>query len=596
MNNTINLKQTRNGYIWQAALIALYILCLIILITFVTPDYLNKPFRSDGYWNNYWNWLTRTMINGSNPGYKAGAIIFIINSIIGNIFIYIFLFWFARAFVLTFTYKKWIKKYTSLAAEIINNCDLSLHNPKVAMIVYVCNDLTPSTILQTAAQTYKNIEVWLLDDSSKPESITNVANFAKEHGYFVCRRTDEHKKAHPTMIGNMFYFLGLHAQEYDFIFETGTSTVTTNTFVENSLKYFYSPLMESKNVGAVSGCGSFYPSKNVFSYVAGVSLQWGDANLNGSGFRSTGTQMYVNGWAAVYKSKVIASIPLEDIECPSCDVARSFWMAQHGIDTCFNPFDFSGKLNTQNIYRFKNQRLKWAGGDSFIFKHYWAKRYPDKKVDFFVKVHLFSCVICYVVGIISAIITVILLASCPPLNFFFSTSALLTAVILSCPLAIFIIIALIVYKPNIRVILLSLLSSLFELAIIFRKSYKLLFVSLIMGKWSSKSVTIKTAEKFSFKDWLRICWRDFIVLFVIIAICLVLHFCVPYMSRGIIWGPLFVYFAMPSIMWILAALLSFWPYKKGWDDSVVDYDIARNDYRFKYIKETDVWKQQHPNY
>ena len=600
--NQINLKSTRKNYFWQSFLIAFYIFGLVISTTFIVPDFFsNNSVRPDGLLNNYWNYLVKDLIGGLANGVttwdKTAAVLFIIISLTGNLFAFAFIFWFARSFILAFTYKKWIKKYSTLAAEIINSVDITRHNPKVAMIVYVCNDLTPSTILQTANQTYKNIDVWLLDDSSKPEAIELVKKFASEHNFKICPRPVEHKKAHPTMIGNMFYFLSQHAKEYDFIFETGTSTITTNTFVENSLKYFYSPLINSKNVGAVSGCGAFYPSRNIFSYIAGISLQWGDANLNGAGFRSSGTQMYVNGWAAVYKSSVLASIPLEDIECPSCDVARSFWMAQKGIDTCFNPFDFSGKLNTQNIYRFKNQRLKWVGGDSFIFKKYWTKHYPDKEVNKFVKLHLFEIIINYIVGLICAILTVILLAACPRLtSTLFNKGAMITAIILGSGLGLFILIALIIYRPNIRVLLLTLVSSLFEFAIIFRKWSQMLFIGLIMGKWSSKSVTIKTTEKMSAKQLLKICRWDFGVILVTITVCLLLHFFCPQIPSSVVWGGLFGIFTAPSIIWILSALLTYIPYKKGWDDSVDNYDIARNDYRFTYIKETEIWKKQHPEH
>ncbi|MCQ3908574.1 MAG: hypothetical protein MJ200_03365 [Mycoplasmoidaceae bacterium] len=43
-------------------------------------------------------------------------------------------------------------------ARIINSCDPSTFNDRVALIVTVCNDLTENTILQTKKQTYKNLD------------------------------------------------------------------------------------------------------------------------------------------------------------------------------------------------------------------------------------------------------------------------------------------------------------------------------------------------------------------------------------------------------------------------------------------------------
>ncbi|MCQ2748109.1 MAG: hypothetical protein MJ223_02530 [Mycoplasmoidaceae bacterium] len=43
--------------------------------------------------------------------------------------------------------------------KIINSCKGLKFNDKVAMVVPTCNDFLPNTILQTAKQTYKNIDI-----------------------------------------------------------------------------------------------------------------------------------------------------------------------------------------------------------------------------------------------------------------------------------------------------------------------------------------------------------------------------------------------------------------------------------------------------
>lgn len=585
-------KGPTKSYIWQSALLAGFLFALILVSTFFIPEFIfEKPLINTGlgsFDGNYWQYITIMVMQTGNAGYQTAGVLFITFWFISNIFLAISMFWFARIMIYAITYERWLKQYINYCTEIVTHCDLSNVKPRVAAIVYVCNDLTPSTIIQTVNQTYKNIDVWLLDDSSKPESIEKVKAFAQQHGYRVCHRPDDHKKAHPTMIGNMFYFLSQHATEYDFIFETGASTLTTNTFVENALKFYYSDIIQGDKIGAISGCGSFYPAKNSFSFFSGVSTAWADANINGSGFRTLGTQMYVNGWAAVYRSSVLASIPLSDIECPSCDVARSYWMALHGIPAAFNPFDFSGKLNTQNIYRYNKQRMKWAGGDAFIFKHYWSKKYPNAITSFFVKTHYLCITITFILGFLFQIANTILLLSCEAL-FFINFTGMVFITAGAAIIVIIAIIAFIIYKPDMKTLIYTLISAIYECSIVFKKFYKLFIYGFLMGKWSSKSVTIKTSQKLTAKEWFRICLFDIVWIAGVIGLCCIIQF-VGHRSPFIVWLNLFTFLAGPSLLWMISSVFAFWPAKSGWDDSMEYFDIAKNDYRFKYVKQSEYWQ------
>ena len=44
-------------------------------------------------------------------------------------------------------------------SEIINSCPLKNFNDKVALVIGICNDFLQNTLLQTANQTYKNLDV-----------------------------------------------------------------------------------------------------------------------------------------------------------------------------------------------------------------------------------------------------------------------------------------------------------------------------------------------------------------------------------------------------------------------------------------------------
>ncbi len=470
---------------------------------------------------------------------------------------------------------------------------MSKVNGKVALIVGVCNDLSPNTLIQTANQTYKNLDVWILDDSTKPDVITQIQNFANDHGYHVCRRPSEHRLAHPSFIGNIFYFLDKHANEYEYMLETNSSTVMTNTFVENSLKFMNTAAYDSSQIAAVCSNGSFYPSKNLFSFLNSRAKQWENANCTGGGYRMVGSQMCVDGWAALYRMSYLTKFPLDQIECPGCDTARSFYMAQHGIKTMFNPFDFSGKLATQNIYRFKKQRTKWASADAFIVKHYFAKRSPYWKVNFYINIQYLASTFLYITGITFGLSSVILSLACDQLTFVNMTGMFLTGLCFV-PFVVLFVVASLINKANALPLIFTILGTLFDVSILFKKFYMLVIYGLMQGKWSSKAVTVKTSEKLTFKQWWRICWGDILWLIICITVCL----CVTLLTKVnpfLIWTTLFFFVAGPSILWIIASFISYIPIKNGWDDQMKEFDIARSDFRFKYVKESEIWKKQHPD-
>jgi hypothetical protein len=74
------------------------------------------------------------------------------------------------------------------------------------LVVGVCNDFSPNQLLQTANQTYKNMDVWICDDSTNQTTINEIDDFVKKHkNFYVSRRDHEHKLQHPTKVGNTFY-------------------------------------------------------------------------------------------------------------------------------------------------------------------------------------------------------------------------------------------------------------------------------------------------------------------------------------------------------------------------------------------------------
>ncbi len=57
--------------------------------------------------------------------------------------------------------------------------------PKVVLVYCTCNDFSADSLLRSMRQRYDDVEVVILDDSSKPEYLAAVDAFAAEHGVRV---------------------------------------------------------------------------------------------------------------------------------------------------------------------------------------------------------------------------------------------------------------------------------------------------------------------------------------------------------------------------------------------------------------------------
>ncbi|XQP55848.1 MAG: hypothetical protein ACOQNY_00405 [Mycoplasmoidaceae bacterium] len=599
-----SFKGQTKTYTWQSLLIATLVVGCFMVGTTLFPDFIA---HKDGVQihQSYLMFLIN-IINGSITtstgtfqevapiGLRVGATWFVVNWFISIIFTFLTTFVFARLTINWMTFKPWFKKHLQYSAEIINATNKNKMNDRVALIIATCNDLSPKTALQTANQTYNNVDVWLLDDSSKPESIKAVKEFANKNGFFVCRRPDEHRQQHPSVIGNIYYFLSQYGKDYDYLLETNSSSILTNTFVENGLAVFNSPKLKGHKVGAVCGCGCFYHTKSLFSWIIGVSSQC--AQANGDGLKLTGHLIALQGWGGLYKTDVLLSIPLEKIECPGCDTARGFYLAQLGYETFQIPYDFSGKITVQNIYRFALQKYKWAGADAFILKTYFLKRAQINRAQFFITTQYFIGLFAFIIGFVTNVTSVAILGACPQLSVDYSTNytAILIALAGGVVLGMICLISFIVYRPNLKIGVAMALSSLFDMAILLKKMPRFLWTNLIRGKWSAKAVTIKSAEKLTAKDWFKISKWDLIWFFSITLILTLLTvFCPDKINVGWLWGGFYSLTVMPSILWIILSFIPLIPVKSGWDNNMDWFDIAGNDFRFKYVKDTQFWKELH---
>jgi membrane glycosyltransferase len=138
---------------------------------------------------------------------------------------------------------------------------------KIAMLVPTFNDFSPNTIIQTANQTYKNIDVWILNDSEDVNLTNQIKKFCDEHKFYFLQHDSHHRQQHPTKIGNIFYFLEKYGNKYDYIFENDSSSIVSSSFVYNSLCFFHSPLLNHEKDACVVPNGCFYGINNLMSYL-----------------------------------------------------------------------------------------------------------------------------------------------------------------------------------------------------------------------------------------------------------------------------------------------------------------------------------------
>ncbi|MCQ2748108.1 MAG: hypothetical protein MJ223_02525 [Mycoplasmoidaceae bacterium] len=96
-------------------------------------------------------------------------------------------------------------------------------------------------------------------------------------------RDTEHKKKHPTKVGNLYFFLEKVGYKYDYIFENDSSSIVTSSFVENCMCYFKTPLWQHDKDGGIISNGSFYGVKNLISFLNSKSLQFSESIACGGG-------------------------------------------------------------------------------------------------------------------------------------------------------------------------------------------------------------------------------------------------------------------------------------------------------------------------
>lgn len=593
-NNSFPTKTKHKAWYFIWPFLASFFLCSLIFgLSFFCPDFLFSKIDS------FSNYLS-TWIFEKHPNYSPCFYLFwIIKGLLG-LFSIFFVGLMIRQLTCAWNYKKWYFSFAREQAKIINSCDSKKFNDKVALIVCICDDFMPKTLLQTANQTYKNIDVWICDDSKNEKNRELIDSFAKEHGFFVMRRDSEHKKMHKSKIGNIDYWLERYGKGYDYIFENDSSSIVTSTFVEHCLCYHHSELLKDIKIGGIICNGTFYSTKNLLTDIYSKSFQVGLSLTYQSWLLPFNKVLTLNGWCTFYKIEDIAKIPLEEVECSVCDSLRGMWLIKHGYSNLYNPFDFGGKIAVQNIRALKNQRMKWTSGDYFTYKSTLNSKYCNSLETFATKTYIYSLSIIVLLVFLLGLSDVILTLA---LNIFYVnwTTMLFSSLFTIITFFVFCIFCFINNYPLFKVLWYVILSGILFTAISYKLLWQMIVRGFIMHTTSVLTcVTRKDIYSTTIKEKMRMCLFDLLVVLFGIGLCLTLTFTLGsgnsnpsnsvFESTGLlnnwsIWLILFPFISMPSILYIFMVWIGEIKVKRGYDPNQKTFAIEKEDFRYNWVEE-----------
>lgn len=494
--------------------------------------------------------------------------------------------------------------------KIITSCNTKIFHDKVALVIGVCNDFSPNALIQTANQTYKNIDIWICDDSNDPKIINEIDNFAKKHNnVYICRRDQEHKKQHASKIGNVTYWLNKYGYKYDYVFENDSSSIVTSTFVENALCYFHSPLLKNTKINCIICNGNFYHVNKLQSKINSIDWQLSNEILR-SMTLIDGNRSVNDGWCAFYKTSTLKQIPLEDVECASCDAARGMWLTKRKYISIMDPFDFGAKMATQDIKSFEKQRIKWAGAEA-VMTH--KDLIFNNKNNILWNLRSLTIYVLFIPEL-SLLLAYLLILILMKINYWNFSSLLIISLIYSLIFFIVPLICIIVnYRKNtFKAIMNLLIFIVLEIVIIYKRSWYY-YISVFFRKTpKNNGVTKKTlSSKSSLSNKIKICLAElaWILIFTAIfsIICVISSFAaknslnetfvtgfMTLFTSFILWANIFPIFILPPLLHIIFVFIGEIKIKKGYNPNSKDpFPIQEYDFRYWFIKDTEIWKKQH---
>lgn len=229
--------------------------------------------------------------------------------------------------------------------------------PKVVMVYCTYNDFSAESLELSMAQDYGNYEAVILDDSTDPEYMGSIDEFATKHGIRVVRREDRTG----FKAGNLNNFL--RCADYDFFVILDSDEITPPEFISRALDYF----AHYDNVGIVQANHIATRNRNPFmrAFAAGVDSHWISYQTvkNQHGFLSL-----LGHGAMVSKACYDAADGFPKVVAE--DLCLSITARDAGYVTAFASDIICEEEYPVDYLAFKKRHSKWTQGNMEFIKRY----------------------------------------------------------------------------------------------------------------------------------------------------------------------------------------------------------------------------------
>ena len=243
--------------------------------------------------------------------------------------------------------------------------DVSKATYKVLMVYCTCNDFDGESLIQSMAQTYRNVDTVILDDSSTERYKKLIDKFAEDFHVKVVRR--ENRIGFKA--GNINHYLQSEeckALGYDYYVILDSDEILPSDFVYECLKYFYA----QENIGIVQANHISDRNRNFFMklFHIGVNSHWPTYQTM-KHFYGFSTML---GHGAMIKrdcyEKAGGFPPLV-----AEDLCLSIEARAHGYFVAFAPNIVCREEYPIDYVAFKKRHSKWTQGNLEFIKRYTGK-------------------------------------------------------------------------------------------------------------------------------------------------------------------------------------------------------------------------------
>lgn len=273
------------------------------------------------------------------------------------------------------------KKIYALYDTVINTT-ITNQNYKVAILYVTKDDFIPEALNSALIQTYKNFDVFVLDDSTNPSFIKSIKDFQSNHNFTIIRREGVGPK---NKAGNINNFLQNYIDKYDYIAILDSDSYVQKDFLYNSLKYFD----YFNDVGIVQAANNIFVNcQNAFQDLCAPSYSsnkyyWTTDYIAGSEYGI----FLCNGHGCVISTKALKAVGGMMPPFISEDWSLSVDIKQKGYYVVYAPNVYTFEEIPPNYVAYKKRMLRWETG-AYQFTTTYIKRVLKTNFKLHEKVHI----------------------------------------------------------------------------------------------------------------------------------------------------------------------------------------------------------------